>query len=655
MASIGTPPTTAKEHLPALRHSGVRNTADHTITEHMRVEKKDVKTDSNMKTAYYYGGNNYNYGGNNYGGNNYGGNNYNYGGNNYGGNNYNYGGNNYNYGGSYYSSYSDRYCSYWSYGSEYSSYCGYLDYQPSCCGSSCCAQGYDYCTSNNECSMYDNSYNDYYCEGTYCGYLDHQPSCCGITCCADGYDYCNEYNECAMASTYDSRYCEGTYCGYLDHQPTCCGANCCAVGYDYCNEYNECSTSSTYDNRYCDGTYCGYLAYQPSCCGGTCCSEGYNYCNEYNECSMSSTYDYRYCEGSYCGYLAYQPSCCGSACCAEGYNFCNQYNECAMRTYEYRYCEGSYCGFLDYQPGCCGNICCSTDTAWCNEHNECVEGYYFPTMQPTRMSRDATEKMRRKIGKSASDNALAKTMHKSGVFVANAIRSAGLDFPERYDVQPGEFGPLMQGELVALSIVIKGTLTMSHSGFCEAIQVLGIRSKEDKEVVEAFCTTAKIKEPQMPVTYLTLQQFKKAYLMLADIEFEMTKRHIKYEKGAVNIMAASRNRERLLKILNDQEQAYMNNLGVINDMVENVKRDRRLKHDTNKREAEAIRDKYLHDAEKFIAVRGKEKRVQIKQEQEEKSRKRVEAKVLKNQLARQYICIVFIGILVTKYLFLIGL
>jgi hypothetical protein len=433
MASIGTPPTTAKEHLPALRHSGVRNTADHTITEHMRVEKKDVKTDSNMKTAYYYGGNNYNYGGNNYGGNNY------------GGNNYNYGGNNYNYGGSYYSSYSDRYCSYWSYGSEYSSYCGYLDYQPSCCGSSCCAQGYDYCTSNNECSMYDNSYNDYYCEGTYCGYLDHQPSCCGITCCADGYDYCNEYNECAMASTYDSRYCEGTYCGYLDHQPTCCGANCCAVGYDYCNEYNECSTSSTYDNRYCDGTYCGYLAYQPSCCGGTCCSEGYNYCNEYNECSMSSTYDYRYCEGSYCGYLAYQPSCCGSACCAEGYNFCNQYNECAMRTYEYRYCEGSYCGFLDYQPGCCGNICCSTDTAWCNEHNECVEGYYFPTMQPTRMSRDATEKMRRKIGKSASDNALAKTMHKSGVFVANAIRSAGLDFPERYDVQPGEFGPLMQG------------------------------------------------------------------------------------------------------------------------------------------------------------------------------------------------------------------
>jgi hypothetical protein len=205
--------------------------------------------------------------------------------------------------------------------------------------------------------------------------------------------------------------------------------------------------------------------------------------------------------------------------------------------------------------------------------------------------------------------------------------------------QFGEFGRFSgldySGELVALSIVIKGTLTMSHSGFCEAIQVLGIRSKEDKEVVEAFGTTAKIKEPQMPVTYLTLQQFKKAYLMLADIEFEMTKRHIKYEKGAVNIMAASRNRERLLKILNDQEQAYMNNLGVINDMVENVKRDRRLKHDTNKREAEAIRDKYLHDAEKFIAVRGKEKRVQIKQEQEEKSRKRVEAKVLKNQLAQR--------------------
>ena len=33
------------------------------------------------------------------------------------------------------------------------------------------------------------------------------------------------------------------------------------------------------------------------------------------------------------------------------------------------------------------------------------------------------------------------------------------------------------------------------------------------------------------------------------------------------------------------------------------------------------------------AVRGKEKRVQVKLEQEEKSKKRVEAKVLKNQLA----------------------
>jgi Leucine-rich repeat (LRR) protein len=173
---------------------------------------------------------------------------------------------------------------------------------------------------------------------------------------------------------------------------------------------------------------------------------------------------------------------------------------------------------------------------------------------------------------------------------------------------------------------------LDYSGFVEAIQVLGIRSKEEKDLVEAFVATANIKESQLSTTYISLQQFKKAWLKLANIEMEMANRHLKYESG---LMAGSRNRERLLKILNDQEAAYLDNLSKINEMVENVKRDRRMKHDEAKREAEAVRDKYMHDAEKFIAVRGKEKRVQIKQEQEEKSRKRVEAKVLKNQLAQR--------------------
>jgi hypothetical protein len=221
--------------------------------------------------------------------------------------------------------------------------------------------------------------------------------------------------------------------------------------------------SGYYDYRYCyywyygnqQSSYCGYLNYQPSCCGSTSWGEN-QFCNAYNQCESYQTYENYYCsywyygnqQSTYCGYLDYEPSCCGSTCCAEGYHYCNSNNECAMyqNSWNWYYCGSTYCGYLDYQPTCCGNTCCSSEYDWCNAWGECEGSNYYwnPTMQPTHMSRDAKEKMRHKIGKSASDNALAKTMHKSGVFVANAIRSAGLDFPERYDVQPGEFSSLLE-------------------------------------------------------------------------------------------------------------------------------------------------------------------------------------------------------------------
>jgi hypothetical protein len=296
----------------------------------------------------------------------------------------------------YYYGYNEsRYCYYDSYyGYEGYTYCGYLDYQPTCCGSSCCAYGYDYCNAENECtsssSPYYGVYEYRYCDGNYCGYLDYQPTCCGSTCCAYGYDYCNAENECTSSPYYygvnEYRYCDGNYCGYLDYQPTCCGSTCCAYGYDYCNVDNECSTnSSPYygvdENRYCDGTYCGYLDYQPTCCGSTCCAYGYDYCNAANECSTSSNpyygYEYYYCASTYCGYLDYQPHCCGDTCCSSGYNYCNEYNECTASAnyyygfYEYRYCDGVYCGYLDYTPHCCGSTCCSSGYNFCNQLGEC--------------------------------------------------------------------------------------------------------------------------------------------------------------------------------------------------------------------------------------------------------------------------------------------
>ena len=48
------------------------------------------------------------------------------------------------------------------------------------------------------------------------------------------------------------------------------------------------------------------------------------------------------------------------------------------------------------------------------------------------------------------------------------------------------------------------------------------------------------------------------------------------------------------------QTAYFNNLARVNSLVETVKRDRRIAKDDRRRNAEAEREKYQHDAEKFI-------------------------------------------------------
>jgi hypothetical protein len=99
----------------------------------------------------------------------------------------------------YYGYYNYRYCYYYYYGYTYSTYCGYLTYQPTCCGTTCCASSYNYCNQYDQCSYYADddddddfgTYNYRYCESTYCGYLNYQPDCCGSTCCTYDDDYCN--------------------------------------------------------------------------------------------------------------------------------------------------------------------------------------------------------------------------------------------------------------------------------------------------------------------------------------------------------------------------------------------------------------------------------------------------------------------------------
>lgn len=170
---------------------------------------------------------------------------------------------------------------------------------------------------------------------------------------------------------------------------------------------------------------------------------------------------------------------------------------------------------------------------------------------------------------------------------------------------------------------------LDYSAFCEAVQLLGIKEENDDILREAFCFGASIREKDADKKYLKLTEFRKAWLKLANVEAEMAQRGMKYESG---VFADSRNRERLTRALADVEDTYLTNLKKINSIVDHIKQDRRQKKDQKRREQEAHREKLLHEAQKFMAVRSQEKRLKLKREQEERSKKRLEDKVLRNKL-----------------------
>jgi len=174
---------------------------------------------------------------------------------------------------------------------------------------------------------------------------------------------------------------------------------------------------------------------------------------------------------------------------------------------------------------------------------------------------------------------------------------------------------------------------MDFSGFLEAIEMLGTdKNATHEDIVRAFAAAAGVKEKQVDSTYLTHDQFKKAWIKVADMEAEMKRRKLKYDS---NILAAARNRDRLYRIITDQEVAYLDNLKKINEVVENIKRVRRQKSDDRKRAANAHKESLLHAAHKFQALRGQEKRLVQKQEEEEKQKKRFEERALRAKLLQQ--------------------
>ena len=156
-------------------------------------------------------------------------------------------------------------------------------------------------------------------------------------------------------------------------------------------------------------------------------------------------------------------------------------------------------------------------------------------------------------------------------------------------------------------------------------------NKKPEELKQAFMTGAELKkEVLVEKTYLTHDQWKKAWLQLADCASELVKRRLKPD--AFGTFSAGKNRERLGRYITDQEDAYFRNLERINEVVENLKRESRQRSDAKKAEIERRKEHLEHEAARFQALRGMEKRLLLKKEQEEKSKKRLEEKVLRNKL-----------------------
>jgi leucine-rich repeat protein SHOC2 len=172
---------------------------------------------------------------------------------------------------------------------------------------------------------------------------------------------------------------------------------------------------------------------------------------------------------------------------------------------------------------------------------------------------------------------------------------------------------------------------MDYSAFKEGIECLGVREDlDEEEIVRAFTDNGK----RAPVdkVYLTHDQFKKAWTKLADLEKEITSRGLKYDGSA---LAKNRLRDRLYRVITDQENSYLENLKNINDIVERIKHDRREKKDERKREKQSQKDALMHEAAKFQALRGQEKRLMAKMAEEEKTKKRFEERALRAKLMVQ--------------------
>lgn len=169
---------------------------------------------------------------------------------------------------------------------------------------------------------------------------------------------------------------------------------------------------------------------------------------------------------------------------------------------------------------------------------------------------------------------------------------------------------------------------LDYSGFMECIHALGIR-KESSEILKAFCVGNGCKESQISSVFMSHHAFKRAWVLLIDVNQELVKRDLTVETG---LLTASRNEERLLRHISSMEEVYLHNLSSIRACLEDIKQSIRRDRDEKRIKAKKVKEKIHHQTDRFVASRGQERRLRMKKEQEERAAKRVEEKLLRIQL-----------------------
>jgi len=175
------------------------------------------------------------------------------------------------------------------------------------------------------------------------------------------------------------------------------------------------------------------------------------------------------------------------------------------------------------------------------------------------------------------------------------------------------------------------TTGLDFSGFCEALSMFDSKASE-AQIMNVFCDVLGCGSKDVPTKYLTYLDFKHAWVRLVSVENEMLSRNLKVDNTPFGM---GRNQDRLLRAITEKDEEYLQKLHNVPGFVDSLRQEKRRKKDEKRIEEQHFRDRLLHEADLFSAIRAQEKRLLIKKEQEERSKKRIEDKVLRNQLLQR--------------------